>query len=156
MASSIYSPNYPKEWIDMDSIISLYNEDHYVGKDSCNNCKSYGCFEGVFYGLCSNCSSFIYEGKHGNLCEFILEIQTVVDELRREYPNDEYGIVSDAIDAGHYILNIRTKTIYEHLRALEIEETGWEKNVTDKIEGFLKSFRKGKKTVSVSVDVDYC
>ena len=96
----------------------------------CQTCKKDGSFEGVFYASCDRCS--IYEGrcscvfchvakkdghqhlmKRANIFKFVKELQTVIAELRRDYPEDEYGIVKEGIETGFYILNLHTAKQYE-------------------------------------------
>ena len=96
----------------------------------CATCKKDGAFEDVFYSSCDKCS--IHKGhctcvycrvankdghqhlvKRNNIFNFVKELQKVVNDLRRDYPNDEYGIVADAIESGFYILNLHTAKQYE-------------------------------------------
>jgi hypothetical protein len=50
-----------------------------------------------------------------NIGKFVKELQMVVDDLRRDYPTDEFGMVQEGIDAGFYILNLHTAKQYELL-----------------------------------------
>ena len=96
----------------------------------CQTCRKEGSFEGVFYASCEKCS--IHEGrclcvycivankdghqhlmKRANIFKFVKELQTVIADLRRDYPEDEYGIVAEGIEAGFYILNLHTAKQYE-------------------------------------------
>jgi hypothetical protein len=102
------------------------------GPSHCETCRVDGMFEDVFYGLCIKCCAIsepcpcvfcrmAEKDEHKrmerrtNMCNFIKTIQLVVDDLRREYPADEYGIVQEAIDSGFYILNLHTKRQYEKM-----------------------------------------
>lgn len=103
-----------------------------LGAAHCATCKQDGMFEGIFYGLCATCCETsgrcpcVYcrvAEKDGhkrverriNLCKFIKEIQIVIADLRRDYPNDEYGIVKEGVESGFYILNLHTKAQYEKM-----------------------------------------
>lgn len=96
----------------------------------CQTCKKDGSFEGIFYASCDRCS--LYEGRcqcvyciaakkdghqhltrRANIFRFVKELQMVVEDLRRDYPRDEYGIVAEGIETGFYILNLHTAKQYE-------------------------------------------
>jgi hypothetical protein len=116
--NTTYSINYPKEWVAMD-------EEKECGPGYCSNCTIYGSFEEVFYGLCLNCSGDYPNFNHGNINSFIIDLQSYVDELKKDYPNDEYGLVQEAIEEVKDILDMRTKAIYTSLRELELEQQQW-------------------------------
>jgi hypothetical protein len=50
--SGAYHPSFPNEWI--------ANQEPGTGPDECNNCASYGCYQGEFIGYCANCAVYIY------------------------------------------------------------------------------------------------
>ena len=96
----------------------------------CPYCLEDGSFEGVFYASCDRCS--LYEGRclcvyciaakkdghhhltrRANIFRFVKELQMVIEDLRRDYPEDEYGIVKEGIETGFYILNLHTAKQYE-------------------------------------------
>lgn len=96
----------------------------------CPHCKEDGSFEGIFYASCDRCS--LYEGRclcvyciaakkdghnhltrRANIFRFVKELQMVIEDLRRDYPGDEYGIVAEGIETGFYILNLHTAKQYE-------------------------------------------
>jgi len=100
------------------------------GPAQCEFCRTDGMFEGVFYGLCVSCSrkagpcQCVYcriAGVDGhkrierrqNICKFIKTIQSAIDDLKRDYPTDEYGIVKEGIESGFYILDLHSKCQYE-------------------------------------------
>ena len=116
--NTTYTINYPKEWVAMD-------EEKECGPGYCDNCKTYGSFDGVFYGLCLNCSGDYPNFSHGDINGWIIGLQDYVDDLKQDYPNDEYGIVQEAIEAVKEILDMRTKAIYSSLRELELEQQQW-------------------------------
>ena len=118
--------------IPFDWIVNDYNKG--LGPAHCNMCKQNGSFEGIFYGLCVKCcpnSSHcpcpcVYcrvAKKDGhkrlerriNMCNFIKSLQSVVDDLRRDYPTDEFGIVKEGIESGLYILNLHMNKQYEKM-----------------------------------------
>lgn len=116
------SNTYEYNWV-----VNDYNKGR--GPAQCLFCRSDGMFDGVFYGLCTSCSrkagpcQCVYcrvAGVDGhklierrqNICKFIKELQTVINDLKRDYPTDEYGIVKDGINAGNYILGLHTKHQY--------------------------------------------
>jgi len=134
------------EWIE-------YNSNR--GPSHCETCRTDGMFEGVFYGLCSKCCaisdpcSCVYcrvakkDGhkrieRRTNICNFIKTIQSVVDESRRDYPTDEYGIVQENIETGFYVLDLHTTQQYEQImidgahpsevNQLSIGELSWRLN----------------------------
>jgi hypothetical protein len=107
------------------------------GPSYCDMCKKDGMFEGIFYGLCTKCCTTngfcpcVYcrvAKKDGhkrterriNICNFIKTLQSAINDLRRDYPDDEYGIVKEGIETGYYILNLHTKYQYEKME-LETE-----------------------------------
>jgi hypothetical protein len=96
----------------------------------CQTCRKEGSFEGVFYASCPTCCSekgscsCVYchvakkDGhqhlmKRANIFKFVKELQTVIADLKRDYPEDEYGIVKEGIETGFYILNLHTAKQYE-------------------------------------------
>ena len=102
------------------------------GPSYCDMCKKDGMFEGIFYGLCTKCCTTngfcpcVYcrvAKKDGhkrterriNICNFIKTLQSAINDLRRDYPDDEYGIVKEGIETGYYILNLHTKYQYEKM-----------------------------------------
>lgn len=102
------------------------------GPSHCETCRRDGMFEDVFYGLCIKCCAIsepcpcvfcrmAKKDEHKrmerrtNICNFIKTIQLVVNDLRREYPADEYGIVKEAIDSGFCILNLHANRQYEQM-----------------------------------------
>ena len=116
------SNNYELFWTSHD-----YNNQR--GPAHCESCRTDGTFEGVFYGLCAQCSEkagpcqCVYcrvAGVDGhkrverrqNICKFIKTIQSAIDDLKRDYPTDEYGIVKEGIESGFYILDLHTKHQY--------------------------------------------
>ena len=113
-----YSINYPKEWVAMD-------EEKECGPGYCDNCTHYGSFEGVFYGLCLNCSGDYPNFSHGDINGWMIGLQDYVEDLNKDYPKDEYGLVQEAIEAVKEILDLRTKAIYSALRELELEQQQW-------------------------------
>jgi len=126
------------------------------GPSHCETCRTDGMFEDVFYGLCSECCASdpcpcVYcrvakkDGhkrieRRTNIGKFIKTIQLVVDDLRRDYPTDEYGIVQDGIEAGFYILDLHTVHQYEQImidgalpaevNQLSIGELSWRCNLS--------------------------
>ena len=119
------SNNIPFYWV-----VNDFN--HGRTPAECETCKQDGMFEGIFYGLCAQCCiksgyckcvycSVAKKDGHKriecrtNFCKLIKDLQMVVDDLKHNYPNDEYGIVKEGIDAGIYILNIHTKFQYEKM-----------------------------------------
>ena len=54
---TLYAPTFPEEW--------AINHIDKTGPLHCNNCYSYGSWNGVFIGYCVNCAVYIYEGKRG-------------------------------------------------------------------------------------------
>lgn len=115
--------------ISFHSVVKLFNSK--CGPSNCETCRYDGTFEGVFYSLCAKCCatepcSCVYcrvANKDGhkhierrtNIGKFVQELQTVVNDLRRDYPTDEFGMVQEGIDAGFYILNLHTAKQYELL-----------------------------------------
>lgn len=55
--STMYAPTFPLEWY----------KDHLptTGPDSCQNCKTFGCWNGAFLGYCVGCADK-YNGTRGN------------------------------------------------------------------------------------------
>ena len=119
------SNNIPFNWL-----VNDFNNER--GPSNCETCKTDGMFEGIFYGLCETCCAktlpcqCIYcriakkDGhKHierrSNMCRFIKSIQSVINDLKRDYPTDDYGIVAEGIDSGMYILNLHTECQYGQL-----------------------------------------
>ena len=93
----------------------VYNEKK-CGPNYCKECQTKGSFEGIFYGLCTTHHEIIgTNDNHGcmKMFEFIQEIQKCINDARADYPTDEYGIVKEAIESGHYILDLYTKSFYE-------------------------------------------
>jgi hypothetical protein len=103
------------------------------GPSYCQTCQQDGMFEGVFYGLCGNCSeksgqcSCVYcrvakkDGhkrieRRSNFCKLIKDIKMVVTDLQHDYPTDEFGIVKEFIESGIDIIDIHTKHQYEQIR----------------------------------------
>jgi hypothetical protein len=116
--------------IPMNWLIREYHEQ--CGPSHCSTCRTDGTFEGIYYGLCIKCSEVqgkcqcIYcacDNNDGhehikrriNLVNFIRNMQEVINDLKRDYPSDELGIVAEAIESGFYILDIHTKFQYEKL-----------------------------------------
>lgn len=116
------SNNYELFW-------TLHDYNNERGQAHCELCRTDGTFEGVFYGLCAQCSEnagpcqCVYcrvAGVDGhklverrqNICKFIKTIQSAIDDLKRDYPTDEYGIVKEGIESGFYILDLHTKHQY--------------------------------------------
>jgi len=97
--------------------MTFYEAQQY-GPNYCDKCLYNGAFEGVFYGLCDTCSEPNTSGQI-KMFEFIQEIQKCIDDARLDYPTDEHGIVKEAIESGHYILNLYTKSFYEKLLIVE-------------------------------------
>lgn len=104
------------------------------GPSHCDMCKKDGMFEGTFYGWCAKCCTTngfcpcVYcrvAKKDGhkrterriNICNFIKTLQSAINDLRRDYPDDEYGIVKEGIETGYYILNLHTKYQYEKMES---------------------------------------
>ena len=111
--------------------VNWYKND--LGPSHCETCRVDGTFEGIFYGLCGQCCSLserctcVYchvakkDGhnhieRRANMGKFIKTIQLVIDDLRRDYPIDEYGIVQDGIESGFYILTLHTQCQYEKMQ----------------------------------------
>ena len=105
-----------------------------IGPSHCETCRTDGTFEGVFYGLCGECCArserctcvYCHVAKKDghnhierrtNMGKFIKTIQLVIDDLRRDYPVDEYGIVKDGIESGFYILTLHTQCQYEKMQS---------------------------------------
>jgi hypothetical protein len=119
------SNTIPFHWL-----VNDYNKK--LGPAHCNTCQEDGTFEGIFYGLCGKCAAIsghcpcVYcrvakkDGhkrieKLNTICKLIKTLQTVVAELKLDYPEDEYGIVKEGIESGLYILNLHTNQLYEDL-----------------------------------------
>jgi hypothetical protein len=116
--------------IPMNWLIREYHEQ--CGPSHCSTCRTDGTFEGIYYGLCIKCSELqgkcqcIYcacDNNDGhehikrriNIVNFVRNMQEVINDLKRDYPSDELGIVAEAIESGFYILDIHTKFQYEKL-----------------------------------------
>lgn len=97
-------------------IMDSYDENE-CGPNYCEECRNKGTFEGIFYGLCNEHSQIIGTNVPGRIkmFEFIQEIQKCINDTKLDYPTDEHGIVKEAIESGHYILNLYTKSFYEKI-----------------------------------------
>ena len=103
-------------------IMEQYNERE-TGPSHCTTCRVKGAFENVFYGMCDECNERMFSNNlsgRNKMVEFIQEIQKCIDQAREDYPNDEDGIVHEAIESGHYILNLYTKSFYEKNSQLSV------------------------------------
>jgi len=121
------------------------------GPAKCESCRTDGVFEGVFYGLCVQCSELLGPcqcvtcrktgqddhkliERRKNICNLIKDLQIVVRDLKHDYPTDEYGIVKEGIESGIYILDLHTRYQYNNIK-----------------EGVIRMVTKGKSIISCNV-----
>lgn len=133
------SNTYPSCWA---------NDDYTSGRGpaKCELCRQDGTFEGVFYGLCMNCCEKLgpcqcvncrggKEDNHKiierrqNICKLIKDLRMVVNDLKHDYPTDEYGIVKEGIESGFYILDLHTKQQYSNIKDVIIRVVTKEKYI---------------------------
>ena len=88
----LYTWSFPKEWA------QTHLPD--TGPNECNNCATFGCWNGVFVGYCANCALYVYEGRRGR--GFIDLGKEYAEEDALEYPSafDTYLVDIDLVDVG--------------------------------------------------------
>jgi hypothetical protein len=77
-----YDIHFPLEWVLHKNSFLVYGEVHTPGPNSCDNCKSFGYYKGVFIGYCMNCAN-CFKYKRGNgmtdLCKEVDENMKAFD-----------------------------------------------------------------------------
>jgi hypothetical protein len=70
-----YHPLFPNDWAS--------SHEHGTGPEQCNNCATYGSYDGQFIGYCANCAIYVYHGSRGR--GFVDEGTELVNDETRQW-----------------------------------------------------------------------
>jgi hypothetical protein len=126
----LYTATFPVAWAE--------THEPKTGPKECNNCRTYGSWNGVFIGYCSDCAEYIYEGGRGcgfkSYGEENIKTNKTKDWIRA-YDTYLYGINLDDIgdtdfcDSRLLVEYYGKKEYYD-----EVEDDSEEKKINENIE----------------------